>query len=289
MANYQIKSGDCLWNIVKANYNCTSNKEISEMVNTIAKENNIKNSNVIKAGANLVLPHNDKAKFEDDKKAVGNSTEKNNDSFQTEADKKNNDINIDKLAEFEKWASSEENMNKALNNEKVEDFKMFDLNLSTYSKDMKQFSQDWINKYDADKDGNWNYNEFVSMATNGETNATDLLFGKILNNIFGAFGIKNESTQLKADMYDMYKQQFDTFSFDNNKDSINAGEVASVLYTADLDIENFNKTNGDVASSIDGKLNYINYQTQPTLDPSSVEYDNLQYQRQEFYNAYYAE
>ena len=119
------------------------------------------------------------------------------------------------------------------------------------------------------------YNEFVNMATDGEFNGTDLLLGKILNKVYTAFGIENEDIKSKAEQYDLYKDQFDRFSFDENKETINAGEVASVLYTADIDIENFNKTEGDVASSIDGKLNYIEYEAQALLDSSSQEYESV--------------
>ena len=360
--NYQIKSGDCLWNIVKNNYNCNSNKEISEIVNTIAKENNIEDINVIHTGANLVLPYNEKSIFEEENKSVGNpSNDANNDSFQSEEQQ---DLNIDKLLEFEKWTMSEENYTKALNGEEVEDFEMFEFDASTYSSDIKEFSQEYINLYDEDKNGELNLNEFITMSSSGQDNAEllqtaseiyniqkeatqenvmnvydkdgdgGLGFGEFLNSIHydlsnfkyqdiidlkEVFDVMNtdnkegnennvlsvdeiivgtletigneydtQTIKLQHDMYNLYKEQFSTFSFDENKETINAGEFASVLYSSDLDLENYAAT-GDIASSIDGKLNYLNYQTLPMLDINSDSYKTIQSERADFYNNFYAE
>lgn len=360
--NYEIKSGDCLWNIVKTNYNLQNNQEISDMVNQIAEENSIEDINVINTGSNLVLPHNDKALFEkEEKTSVGGTTDENcADSFEKETN--DNDLNIDKLAEFEKWTSSAENYEKALNGENVEDFALFDFNASTYSKDMKDFSQNWINKYDADKDGNWNYAEFVNMASEGEHNAellsvADELYtlnktayeenvinkfdkdsDKSLNfreflesqdfftlkgfgikkffelkDLFNGLNIQKEdgnnnqvlnadelllattpeingidtaTLKLQSDMNKEYQKQFETFNFDGNKESISAGEAATILYSSDLDLNNYAKT-GDIASSIDGKVNYSNYQTYPMLDTESNGYKTIYQERMDFYNNFY--
>ncbi len=58
--DYSIKSGDCLWNIVKNNYRTKDGKElnntqIANTVNSIAKTNNIENPNLIFAGDTLNL------------------------------------------------------------------------------------------------------------------------------------------------------------------------------------------------------------------------------------------
>ena len=54
--NYQIKSGDTLWNIVKNQYGVTTNTDIIAKINEIAKLNNIEDPNLIIAGASLQLP-----------------------------------------------------------------------------------------------------------------------------------------------------------------------------------------------------------------------------------------
>ena len=58
--NYSIKSGDCLWNIVKKNYRTDdgktlSNAQIANTVNSLARMNNIKDANLIFAGDTLKL------------------------------------------------------------------------------------------------------------------------------------------------------------------------------------------------------------------------------------------
>lgn len=65
MGNYEIKSGDCLWNIIKKHFNNTlSNSEISKKVKELAKANNISNPDLIYAGNELDLScfSNEKAK-----------------------------------------------------------------------------------------------------------------------------------------------------------------------------------------------------------------------------------
>ena len=65
MGNYEIKSGDCLWNITKKHFNGTlSEKEIAQKVNELAKANNISNPDLIYAGKELDL-----SCFSEDKKA----------------------------------------------------------------------------------------------------------------------------------------------------------------------------------------------------------------------------
>ena len=190
---------------------------------------------------------------------------------------------------FDDWTNSEENYNKALNGEQVEDCQIFDLNLSTYSSDLKNFAQSYIDKYDSDKDASFNYSEFVNMCTNGAESAGGLKFAKSVNNFLSnKLGINIPSLQEKAALYDEMQTQFETFSFDKNADKINAGEFASVLYTADLDWDNYAQT-GDVASSIDGKLNYNNYQGFSLITPGVDGYETLQGERQDFYDNFYAE
>lgn len=193
-----------------------------------------------------------------------------------------------RINNFDNWTNSQENYEKSLNGEKVEDFKMFDFDSSSYSSDLKEFSQEYIDKYDKNKDENWNYSEFVDMATNSQESALGLFCGKVANSVLNFFGIKNEKTQLKSDMYDLFKEQFSTFSFDDNAKKINAGEVASVLYSSDLDLQNYAAT-GNISSSIDGKLDYNNYQSFPLLGVESDSYKVIQTERSDFYNYFYGE
>ncbi len=243
--NYTIASGDCLWNIAKNNYDCKSNSEIIQVIQDIAKENDIKDINVIYAGASINLP-------ETDQFISSKNTEIEEEK--TRADK------------FDDWTNSEANCEAALNGEEVDEFEMFDIDLSTYSSDLKDFSQEYIDKFDEDGDGAWNLQEFTNMASAGLV-------------------IDDEN---KEAYEAMYNKMFDGLNLDDNADSINAAEFASFLYTADVDWDTFNETEGDVAASIDGKLDYVNYQAFSSLEPGTEKYEDLQYQKKAFFDNFYA-
>ena len=191
------------------------------------------------------------------------------------------------INKFDDWTNSKENSEKLVNGEQVEGFQMFDLNLSTYSSDIKGFAQGYINKYDRDDDSSFNYSEFVDMCTNGAESAGGLKFAKVVNDaLMGIFGKSFASLQEKALLHDEMQTQFGTFSFDDDSEKISAGEFASVLYTADLDLNNYAAT-GDVASSIDGNLSYESYQGLAMITPGVDGYETLQYERQDFHDTFY--
>lgn len=238
--NYNIGKGECLWNIVKNNYDCKSNAEVKQLVDKITQDNGIKDANKIFVGQSIELPETD--------------------SFIKAESEENSNI-----ANFEEWTSSEENLEKSLNGEKVDDFEMFELDLSSYSKDLKGFSQEYVNNWDSDGDGKWNKEEFISMSTSGQEIPEDQ----------------------KDSMNAMFEQMFNDLNLDDDKDSISAEEFATYLYASDMDWDNYTKT-GDVASSIDGKLNYDNYQAFSALESDSNAAKTLKNERQDFYNNFYA-
>ncbi len=179
-----------------------------------------------------------------------------------------NDSNgaVNRADEFDIWTNSEENYEKALLGEDVQGFQMFELNLSTYSGDLKEFSQEYIDKYDEDGDGVWSKEEFTKMAVAGQ-----------------------EIPEEYAGVYEeLYSQLFTDLNIDTKDDSINAGEFASYLYAADMDWENYSQT-GNVASSIDGNLDYLTYQSLSAFEPDSKAHSILQREKQDFYNNFYAE
>lgn len=55
MGNYEVKSGDNLYNIAKKQYKLKDKTAIMNKINEIAKDNNIKNPNLIFAGQSLEL------------------------------------------------------------------------------------------------------------------------------------------------------------------------------------------------------------------------------------------
>lgn len=172
---------------------------------------------------------------------------------------------------FDAWTNSADNYNKALVGEQVEEFSMFDCqSLGTYSSDLKQFAQDYINMWDADGDGHWNIDEFITMSTGGE-------------------GIpENFSAEMKNSYNELFNALFANLNLDDKKDSISAGEFASYLYAADMDWGKYAET-GSVAASIDGKLNYNNYQGLSSIMEGDSAYEFLQSEMADFYNYYYAD
>ena len=243
-----------------------------------------------------------------------------------------------------------------------DEFKMFDINLSTYSKDLKDFAQGYIDKFDADEDSNMSFEEFVNMASNGEFNPKKLSVASELFNLYESVyqeqimpsfdndkdgslnlnefmaalghnpatiseqtkkdvkevfdsynydnvegnenellnagevfvgsnptvdGIKTQDLLFDKQMNDFFKTQYAELDLDGDG-QVSSGEFASMLYAADVDWDNFNATGGDVASSIDGKLNWTNYQDYTGLNSSTEKGQDLLFQRQAFFGAFYA-
>ena len=199
-----------------------------------------------------------------------------------------NSIPSGHINKFDDWTNSEQNYDKAMNGEQVEDFQMFDFNASSYSSDLKNFAQAYIDKYDGNNDSSMNFSEFVKMCTNGETSGFELGWAKFADSVCSFFGSKSEKYHEKAQMYDLMKTQFGTFNFDGNENKINAGEFASVLYTADLDWDNYSQS-GDVVSSLDGNLDYMNYQGLAMITPGIEGYETLRDERKYFHDNFYAQ
>lgn len=245
--------------------------------------------------------------------------------------------------------------------EAQDEFTMFGLNLSTYSKDLNNFAQSYINKYDADEDSNMNFEEFVQMASNGEQSAQLLSVASELYNLYknvyeeqiipqndkdddGALNVNeflialghdpntideqtrkdveevfntyntdsiegNENQLLSADellvglnptlngidsqtlktqteMFDLFNTQYSELNL-NGDEQVSSEEFATMLYASDVDWEKYEATKGDVASSIDGKLNWENYQAYTSLNSSTEQGRNLLMQRMAFFDNFY--
>lgn len=253
---------------------------------------------------------------------------------------------------FDAWSNSETPQ---------DEFTMFNLDLSTYSKDLNEFAQSYIDTYDADGDSNMSFEEFVNMASNGEQNpqllavASDLynLYKSVyeneiipasdtdadgslnLNEYMTALGYdpntidaqtkkdveeffnllntdnteKNENQVLSADellvglnpelngidsqtlqnqteMYNLFNAQYSDMDIDGDG-QVSSEEWATILYASDLDWENYAET-GDIASSIDGKLNWNNYQSMPLITKGMQGYETLKQEKLDFFNNFYA-
>ena len=175
------------------------------------------------------------------------------------------EIGIERAKQFDNWTNNEANYEKALNGEKVEEFKMFDFNASTYSSDLKQFAQDYIDLYDSNGDGKWDKDEFVKMAI-GEAEIPE---------------------GMESAYAEFFAESFKALNLDDDEESINAGEFATMLYAADMDWNNYAQT-GNIAASLDGKADYAQYQGFSSMVEGDPSYDILRSERKDFYDAFYA-
>ncbi len=175
------------------------------------------------------------------------------------------DMHLKHMAKkFDKWTNNPKNYQKATEGGNVKDFKMFKFNASTYSKNLNEFSQSYINKYDENGDGVMSKCEFINMATAGEG----------IQDVEGA--------------EELYDDLFANLNIDDKQDEISSEEFASFLYTTDVDWDKFRETGGSVIDSIDGKINYVNYQSFSSLSSDSEQGQLLKEQKESFYKQFYA-
>lgn len=166
--------------------------------------------------------------------------------------------------EFTNW-NSEENGNRFLAGEQVDDFKMFDFQASSYSKDLKGFAEEYIDLYDADKDGQWNSDEFYEMATDGA----------------------NIPEELEAEAKEMFKSLMGNLNLDGDAENITAEEFAAELFAGDLDLEKFAETDGSLVDSLDGKVNF--YQYNANADPTDPNHSYIQDLKADFFKHFYGD
>lgn len=172
---------------------------------------------------------------------------------------------------FDKWANGSDNKNKAVNGEKVEKFPMFaEQNAQTYPEDLKQFSQSYINMWDKNGDGAWSKEEFTAMSRSGD--AVPIV----------------ESEETKKAYAQFYEALYKNLNIDDDKASISAEEFAAHLYVSDVDWEKYAET-GSVVDSVDGKLDYDVYQELSSVVEGDVGFQQLQIEKNDFYNYFYAE
>ena len=253
---------------------------------------------------------------------------------------------------FDAWSNSEAAQ---------DEFTMFNLDLSTYSKDLNEFAQSYIDSYDSDGDSNMSFEEFVQMASNGEQNPQLLATASELYNLYKSVyeneiipsydkdedgslnldeymtalgydtntideqtkneveeffnslntdntqgnenqllsadellvglnpelnGIDSRTLQNQSETFNMFNAQYSELDIDGDG-QVSSEEWATMLYASDLDWENYAQT-GDIASSVDGKLNWNNYQAMPSIVQGMEGYDVLRQEKLDFFNNFYA-
>ncbi len=220
---YEVQSGDCLWNIVKNEYGLNNSTEISNKIYEIAKDNNISNINLIYAGSTLVLS----GLYEDEKPADINETAL-------------------KVDEFEKWNSTK-NAEKYLQGEQIEDFQMFDFENGDYEEyfsKLKDFSQEYINKYDKDGDKSLSKEEFIELGMSG------IDFDKEYVESLGYEYSEETAKMLEDNQKSILSILYKGFNM-NDQEGIQADELASQFLVADF--------YDDPDGRPDGKINFETY------------------------------
>ena len=146
---------------------------------------------------------------------------------------------------FDNWSNSQDNYNKFLSGEQIEDFQILDYNslgnssdekISGYKKEINQFAQNYINQYDINNDGKLSLDEFENMQAQS------------YREIFG-----EELDLTSNDVSQGLKQQFNALnSLDNDSSSISSQEFAAFLGVADTQ-----------DGLTDGIISYTNFNTVP--------------------------
>ena len=200
---------------------------------------------------------------------------------------------VEQAKKFDDWTNDAENQNKALNSnfDDIPVFKIEGLTQSTYDSDIYNFSQSYIDIYDnGEKDGVWNRDEFIKMATGGlslseqlATDAQSYVSELYTDDMFdNGDGIIDNAERAAAQAYreerakeyeeenkesyeQLYNQLYDTLNIDGN-DGISAAEFATMLKLADSLDDN----------GADGQIDFATYQGLTSLSPDDASYEMLQ-------------
>lgn len=183
--------------------------------------------------------------------------------------------------QFDNWTNNEQNYKKAINGEKVEQFEVVDMEGDKpYNQALKDFAQEYIDLYDKNDDGVWNFDEFMEMSC-GELINQEMEFYKEFCNEEQLEAVRKDLTNLLAPSNKMY---FDILNLDDKKDEINAGEFATMLLMGDLDLEKYEEY-GISSDSVDGKIDYTQYQ----VIGGDTTTKWIQNERKDFYDYFYAD
>ncbi len=200
---------------------------------------------------------------------------------------------VEQAKKFDDWTNDEQNQNNALNGnfDDIPVFKMEGITQDTYDSDIYNFSQSYIDLYDdGEKDGVWNKDEFIKMATGGlslseqlaadaQSYVSELYTDDIFDNGDGIIDnaekaaaqayreerAKEYEEENKESYEQLYNQLYDTLNIDGN-DGITAAEFATMLKAADSLDDN----------GADGQIDYAMYQGLTSLSPDDASYEMIQ-------------
>ena len=201
-----------------------------------------------------------------------NSTGASGDNYSNKAQEFHNWANKDQFV-YDEQESKEYGFNvtqKDANGKPVyndEDFKMFDFAPQQYSKDIKAFSQEYIDTFDTDKDGQLSWDEFQDIAGEMTLEEFQKAFPEISENL-----TQKDLDKINKNAKDLY----DKISGVDGKENLSAEELASVLQFADWDED---------TQEYDGKIDW--FQWNSILQAPGNTSDKIQAEAQEFYNHFY--
>jgi len=147
------------------------------------------------------------------------------------------------------------------------DFQMFNFAPKQYSKDIKEFSQEYIDTFDTDKDGQLSWDEFQDIAGEMTLEEFQKAYPEISANL-----TQKDLDKINKNAKDLY----DTISGVDGKDNLSAEELASVLQFADWDED---------TQAYDGKIDW--FQWNSILAAPDGTLGKIQSEAQEFYNYFY--
>ena len=218
---YTINKGDCMWNIVKAQYgdNVKTNADILKAVNKLAEINNISDPNLIYAGNTLNIPSYDSI-FET--KATL-SDKKGDDSTEPLNEGEEKAVSTSMYEDFSNWIK--DSYNKLTGN-KRDELEMYDYVESDISPDDANFKEPLVEganniaqlnleASDIDQSGAMNYDEYLQQEAS--------LYNELFPN--DAYQFNDETGELMTKDYETGEYEIDSYANQFMQDNFTALDV----------------------------------------------------------------
>ena len=218
---YTINKGDCMWNIVKAQYgdNVKTNADILKAVNKLAEINNISDPNLIYAGNTLNIPSYDSI-F---KTEATLSDGKGDDSTEPLNEGEEKAVSTSMYEDFSNWIK--DSYNKLTGN-KRDELEMYDYVESDISKDdeafeepliegAKNLAQSNLEASDKDQNGAMNYDEYLQQEAS--------LYNELFPN--DAYQFNDETGELMTKDYETGEYEIDSYANQFMQDNFTALDV----------------------------------------------------------------
>lgn len=216
--DYTINKGDCMWNIVKAQYgdNVKTNADILKAVNKLAEINNISDPNLIYAGNTLNIPSYDSI-FGTETAASETKADDTAEPLNKEEEKA---VSSSMYEDFSNWIK--DSYNKLTGN-KRDELEMYDYVESDISKDdeafeepliegAKNLAQSNLEASDKDQNGAMNYDEYLQQEAS--------LYNELFPN--DAYQFNDETGELMTKDYETGEYEIDSYANQFMQDNFTA-------------------------------------------------------------------